>query len=404
MNKRTLMQKSALWQLLFFSFILAGLTGALYRVGMLMALPDLLSLQNVRHAHSHLMFFGWAAPLPLYIIWRIIGFEEVPKNRNYHIMEWGLWGMLGFGLLSFPFFLLFGYRPVPFGSSSLPLSVICSGMVMICWYLFMGGYLSIRKKIPEEKRNSWFEAALVMLFVCSLGAWGVAVVQFLGITNPLMGKALTHFFLACFTEGWVVLAIVALLDEALGIGIGEYMLSPTILMSGVLLGAPLTFPYGISETLLTPLMLNTARFGGFVAGAGLSIIGYSILRSGKVSRSIWIWPVGLLLLKSILQILASVMPSALWLSDHALRIFYLHVLLLGAFTLTGVAFFHKFRGLSYRSYTGVAISVAIVLVSLLLLTRFWPVAWGGMWIYNLVTGAALLPVIAVIFEWFKLRT
>lgn len=319
-------------------------------------------------------------------------------------MYWSLWAVLTFGLLSYPFFLFFGYHPVPIGEAFLPLSVIFSGLVMVGWYLFMGGYLSVRKKMGEEDRNTWFEASLVMLLVCSLGAWGVAVAQFLDVSNPLVGKALTHFFLASFTEGWVVLVTIALLDEILDVNVSKLPLSPNTLSVLILLGAPLTFPYGISETLLTSEMLVTAKIGGAVAGFSLLIITYSILKSGKLSGSILWWPVILLLLKAIMQVIASVIPSGFWLSDHALRIFYLHVLLLGGFTLTGVGYLHSLMELRSRSFTGVVLSVILVLTSLLLLTRFWPVSWSGMWVYYVVAGVAVLPAVAVATEWWKLRT
>ena len=54
-----------------------------------------------------------------------------------------------------------------------------------------------------------------MLVLSSFGAWGVALIQFGGIENPLYGTALTHFFLATFTEGWAVLMAVGLMYEYL---------------------------------------------------------------------------------------------------------------------------------------------------------------------------------------------
>lgn len=392
------------WQIIFFCFVLAAATGVLYRLGMIIPLSGDLSLQNIRHAHSHLMFFGWAAALPLYIM--VARFKSLVGGHGEGIglMSNSVWGMLLFGLLSYPFFLFYGYHPVPFGESALPLSVILSGLVMVSWYVFIGGYLSVRKRLDKDERNVWFEAALVMLFVCSLGAWGVAVAQALNVTNPLVGKALTHFFLACFSEGWVVLVIVALLDDVLELSADDYPFTRATLAAIVVLSVPLTFPYGISETLLTPVMLGTARIGGVILGTVLCVIGYSILNSGKAEKSIFIWPLVLLLLKAVMQLIASVIPSGFWLSDFTLHILYLHVLLLGAFTLAGIGYLHRSKNLGRRSYSGIVISIVIVLVSLLLLTRLWPLAWGGMWVYYVVAGAAVLPVITVAAEWYKLKT
>jgi hypothetical protein len=392
------------WQVILFCFVLAALTGVLFRFGMIMPLPGELSLQNIRHAHSHLMFFGWAAALPLLIIYGKVKLLLESKNPGLKMMYWSLWAILLFGLLSYPFFLLFGYHPVQVGTTSMPFSVIFSGLVMVGWYLFVAGYLLARKQLTEGDRSTWFEAALVMLVVSSFGAWGVAVAQFMNLANPLVGKALTHFFLACFTEGWVVLSTIAILDELFGFSFDPLPFSAGTLSALILLGAPLTFPYGISETLLTTPMLMTARAGGLITGVSLCLVGYAMLRKDGLPKSLILWPLVLLLLKGVMQVVASVIPSGFWLSDHALRIFYLHVLLLGGFTLAGAAYLHHLKGLGPRSFTGLALSIVIVLFSLLLLTRLWPVAWSGMWIYYVVASAAILPAAGLGAEWWKLST
>lgn len=393
------------WQAFFFCFLLAALTGVLYRLGMIATLPDMFGLENIRHAHSHLMFFGWAGALPLYAMMVKIGGKAGGAEMVFglQMMKLALWGVLLFGLLSYPFFLLYGYHPVTIGNASLPLSVILSGLVMICWYLFIAGYLSARRAMADPERNRWFEAALVMLFLSSLGAWGVAAVQFFHVENLLAGRALTHFFLACFTEGWVVLATVGLLDEALDVPAGQYPFAPGTLAAMILLGAPLTFSYGISESLLTPLMLNAARFGGIVTGVGLAIIAYTILKTGNARKTIFVWPLFFLLLKALLQVLASITPSGFWLSDYGLRIFYLHILLLGGFTLGGIGYLHRRMKPGRASFNWVIISIVILLVSLLLLTRLWPIGWGGEWIFYVVAAASVLPVVAVLNEWIRLR-
>ena len=61
---------------------------------------------------------------------------------------------------------------------------------------------------------------------------------------------------------------------------------------------------------------------------------------------------------------------------------------------------HGSNGMNVRT----KLILGLVLASLLLLTRFWPVAWSGMWVYYVVAGIAILPVAAVGAEWWKLRT
>lgn len=391
-----------LWNLSLFSFVVAGITGFSYRLGMIGQLPFNLNLENVRHAHSHLMFFGWAVPLPLYILFRNINKKISRDTGGITLMKNAIASGLILGLLAYPFFLLYGYQPVPIGSADLPISVILAGLVMVSWYFFMIGYLKARKVLANAPSQSWFDGALSMLLVCSLGAWGVAVLQAIDPTNQLLTKAMTHFFLATFAEGWVVLIVVSIILNRIESQDIQWAVSPTLLLACIVLGAPLTFPYGISKALLTPALLATARFGGALAALGLVVLLFGILRSVKLKSTIWIWPVSLLGIKALMQLTASILPSSFWLADHGLQIFYLHVLLLGALTLTITGFLYEQAKASRLFFNLMAGAVALVLMSLILMTRFWPQMWSGTWIFKVVAAVALLPVMAVIALWIKL--
>lgn len=397
-----------LWKIPLACFIIAGLTGFLYRIGMLGWLPSFLGLamDNIRHAHSHLMFFGWAVPFPLFILLKHVADKKVSRPPGWQQMRFAIGGGLLFGLLAYPFFLIYGYSPVEIGSVSLPLSVILSGLVMICWYAFMWGYGKARGVLDGDEAQPWFDGALVMLFTCSLGAWGVALVQEVNLDNHLLMKAMTHFFLATFTEGWTVTALVAILVAKLGLKSEEWAVPQNLALGCIALGAPLTFPYGISESLLSPVLLAIARIGGGLAAIGLIFVVHAIIKSGrwKVNRWIWIWPVGLLAFKAVMQLVASVVPSSFWLSDHALRILYLHVLLLGAFTLTMTGWLHSRSSVADSFFYGIVAAIGSVLLSLLLPTRFWPVVLGGVWIFYALAALALLPVLAVTVYWIRISS
>ena len=105
---------SYLWKISLGCFILAALTGFLYRLGMVGWLPALwgLGLGNIRHAHSHLMFFGWAVPFPLVILLNYLVSKVDDRATGVIWMRYSLTVALLFGILSYPFFLLYGYRPV----------------------------------------------------------------------------------------------------------------------------------------------------------------------------------------------------------------------------------------------------------------------------------------------------
>lgn len=391
-----------LWHASIACFVLAGLTGFLYRLGMMGWVPGELSLGNIRHAHSHLMFFGWAVPLPLYIIMQKILDQKhgIAKAQNW--MKYSIAAVLFFGLMAYPFFLLYGYRPVAFGSVTMPLSVIFSGLVMIGWYGFIVGYWKNRTLLKGEKSLPWFDGALILLVICSLGAWGVAVVQEIAPESHLMMKSMTHFFLAAFTEGWVVLVLLGILITELDLTESDWPVSPQFALGAIAIGAPLTFPYGISESLLTPILLGAARLGGGLAAVGLLLVMTAIIRSEKWKHPIWVWPVALLTLKGIMQLGASIVPSSFWLSDPGLRVLYLHILLLGGLTLLAFAWFNNRIAVSKSLFHFVGGSIIVTLFTLLMFTRVWPEAFSGAWIVEALALGAILPILAVIIYWMML--
>lgn len=398
----SLAKDSKIWQWAIFSFIIAGLTGFLYRLGFVTTLPFDLNLENVRHAHSHLMFFGWASLLPLYLI-------KVKVAPGYHaavgvkLMKGALWSVLVFGILSYPFFMIWGYQSVPVGEMFLPLSIILSGLVMVSWYAFMVGYIITRYRKRDHTPNVWFEAALVMLFISSLGAWGVGAVEMFDLGGALFGKALTHFFLATFVEGWVVLVLLGLISESLGLQVDDYVISPTILVGLIATGAPLTFPYGISESMMDLNLSVAARIGGILIAEGVLLFLYSILQRKEKFNKIWIWPFVFLALKSFMQLIAAVIPANLWLSEHGVRILYLHVLLLGSFTLGVIAYMSKEVDLKLKYFYGLVLSILLVLISLVWMTSLWPLFLGGVWIYTAIAAIGIIPVIAMLWFWFGIR-
>lgn len=383
-----------LWQLSLGCFILAGLTGFAYRLGLVGTDLWGLSLENIRHAHSHLMFFCWAVPLPMYFMLQKMGLES-NESTALKLMQNMALAALFLGIASYPFFLFYGYRPVTLGELSLPFSVIFSGLVMLCWYGFIAGYWKLRATmVSRDLPIMFFDSSLLMLFISSLGAWGVAVVQFAGVEGPLFGKALTHFFLATFTEGWVVLMLLGLLYERLDIDIQNIKVSQGLLSGLILFGAPLTFPYGISQSLLTQQLLLAAKIGGLLAAAGLLLNLWVLFHHSKQAIA-WYWKGILLLLglKALGQLVASVVPANFWLSEHGLRIFYLHLLLLGAFSLglfTGLGSSGKVK----KALKSVFVSVVLVLTSLIWLTSLWPQAWFSAWQFYATTAIALLPSLA----------
>lgn len=390
-------KKSAgIWHLALTSFIAAVVTGFVFRYGLISPLPEWLQLQNVRHAHSHLMFFNWATPVPLLLI---TGYLVRRSGSGFPYLGHVLRGLLILGGLVYPFFLIWGYQPVSIGTASIPVSVIVSGFVMIGWYLFIAGYFSIRRNLDTDLPLLFYDSSLLLLVVSSLGAWGVAVLQFTDVTNPLYMKSMTHFFLTCFTEGWCVLVVLGVIYEQLEIK--ETKINPNWLVLPIILGVPLTFPMGMSHGLLTEALETSARLGMLVVGLGLSINLWVIIKHGKIGiRTGWALPVGFLMLKVLSQLGAVVAPTALWTGEHNLRILYIHIVLLGFVTLglfTVIADRNRSLAKLAMSYRIMAGSIVLLVLSLVLLLGFWSDLWLAIGLFKIVAAIALMPALAAAY-------
>lgn len=380
-----------LWSLGF--FILAAFTGFLFRLGMNIPLPFDLSFTNVRHAHSHLMFFNWVTPIPMVFIARKIVLKAPLSAGNFRNC---IYTTMAVGFASYPFFLLNGYRPVSLGSASLPFSVIFSGLVMVCWYWFMMIYIKNRSSARQDLSLALYDSALIMLGISSLGAWGVAAFQFSGVDNPMFSSALTHFFLTTFTEGWCILAALGIMADISGIR--EVSVSHTWLTAPVLLGVPLMFPFGMSAGVLTETLWISARAGAFIVAASLSVSFYFLFK--KMNHPLWLIALIFLGLKIIMQLGSSILPSSIWMGEHSLRVLYLHLILLGFVSLVFFTAYHQVNNsLTRVGLYSIFSAVILIILSLVMLTGYWPEILMPQNLLVAVTVIAVLPVFAAIAEW-----
>lgn len=383
-----------IWQLSLISFILAALTGFIYRYGMLYSLPEWLNFANLRHAHSHLMFFNWVSPpIMIWIARRIVLLLSNTETAKF-IRCFRMMLLLGF--LSWPFFLLYGYHSVSIGPASLPLAAIISGLVMITWYWFAWLYYKMRKSAKKDLPVFFYDAALTALLISSLGAWGVSIFQFSTIDNPQISSALTHFFLAVFTEGWAVLGVLGILWQKAQI---KYISFPTgWLWQPILFGSMLIFPFSLSESLITPAMLYTANIGSFMIAGTMTLNLYLLIKSGKFNGFVWKTILALILIKIIFQYIA-ILPTGIWPGEHGLRVLYLHLLLLGIISILFIEVFNpeRFR-LPKLMFTG---SVLLVLLSLTMISGYWPELLTLPHFHFWVLIVAFLPIIAGVWIWLK---
>lgn len=389
------------WCLSLACFLLAATTGLIYRSELLWPMFNGLSMSNIRHAHSHLMFFSWAVPVPMMFLTAKVGRtlpEAIRPMTNWILL------ILAAGAVSWPFFLLYGYRPVAIGSAMLPLSVILSGVVMLGWYGFIRRYLKVRTKLANSFTLTLYEGALLMLAVSSLGAWGVALFQFGGVDSPLLSSSMTHLFLALFTQGWGILSASAILFDYLkrsGRIVPITDLNPlqqNWRIAPILFGAPLTFPMGFSAEMLTPELLMVSRAGALLLMAGIAGLLWEIVHH---QRS---WSGGSLLLAGLLTavlfvLAGSLLPGGYWIGAHGPRIFYLHLLLLGFVTISFLSAWHgEYPEVSRAGLTGMAVSVLPMLLLLFAGSGLLPSPASPLLLHQLLVGSSILLVLAAALE------
>lgn len=359
------------------SFIIAGLTGSLLRYWMWQGFPAGIQFANVRHAHSHLMYFSWVTPaLMILIAGRLPQLTGRPLRPGLYISAAAA---LGLGIFSHLPFFFWGYAPVEIGASRLPIAVIISSLNIFTWYAFALIFRSATRGVRRTRPLRLWRFALIFLIAASAGAWSRAVLAALKIENAFLAAAAVHLFLDLFSNGWAVLGVLGLV----------YASRPSLVESHsgledplLLAGLPLSFLLGLPVDLVPTDLRTLAGISGLLAACGLVLHIKALWpRHGGGSRSGWIAPLFFLALSAGMLAAASIAPAARWGEQSGFRIFYLHILLLGFISLgllAGRA--DSDDGSHMKAYWNwMVIAVTGLLVSLLPLTGIWPDRLTGEW-------------------------
>ncbi|MGA7306619.1 MAG: hypothetical protein WBW88_17205 [Rhodothermales bacterium] len=381
-------------------FILAGLTGAFFRFATAGGFSLGLSLGNIRHAHSHTMYFGWVTPSLMGLIaYRLakLGYEGMRKVGPAIVLAFVT------ALLSYVPFLLYGYTPAVLGSTRLPLSMIGAGLNVMAWYWFVVLYVRARTTDAPSPAIRLFDLAVFFLVLATLGAWGLSGLQIVGYDNLALRTALTHVFLDIFSEGWFVLGV-------LGLAAAEAPLEGSIPTWGIrlaALGIPFTFALGMPASLVSPLFRLLSSIGGVLVAAGLLLVAIplwrQLARAERLDvRRMWRFAIGALVLKALAEGAVSIAPDASWAGLPQLRIIYLHVVLLGFVSVGLVASARSAWGsVATRGRSAFIVAIAVLLLSLLPFAPIWPLAWRGVGLLWVIAIAALGPTLAA--GWMLVR-
>ncbi len=399
-------QYRRLWFAALAIFILAGLTGAFMRFGLIYGFPWGLQFGNVRHAHSHVMYFGWVTPALMCLIAAqlpaVTGRSLSARFRGPVVMS-----LLG-GLLAYVPFLLYGYAPANIGGRQVPLSVVTAGFNVIGWYWFVWVYWQETRGAARNYPLQLWDGALVFLLFASLGAWGLAIITRLGIQDPFWSLAMTHIFLDTFSYGWFILGVLGVAYVTRPYLAGNKVARWSINL--VVIGMPVIFLLGMPLHVVPAIMRWLGALGALLVAVGL--IGHiwvlwRTVENGELGPGNWErWRLPLLFLGlTAVTLVATGVPAvARWAVVSGVRVLYLHWMLLGFVTLglvTGAQ--EKWGRTAVAGWRWMAAAILILIVSLIPLTTLWPAALRGDWTRYFAAIAALFPAIAALVMMVKSR-
>jgi hypothetical protein len=386
-----------IWPAALACFVIAGSTGSLYRFGLINGLPGGWGLVNVRHAHSHLMYFGWATPalMALIVTWlpRLTG-QAVTRR-----FQWVMSATIVVALLAYLMFFQYGYQVAEIGGRRIPLSVLMATLNVLTWYAFSFLYFRSTWGVQRVRPLRFWDASLIFLLLASMGAWGVAVVSRLQVEDPFWSQAMTHLFLDLFSEGWFVLAALGLVYAMHPIDAIKASQEKAAHWSEqlIVIGLPVLFLLALPVGQVPDGLRVIAAFGGLLVAAGVLASVAALWPAVPRGLSGWRIPLALLTLK-VLVGLGTLLPvTARWGQQNNLRILYLHLLLLGFISLG--LFVAAREAWGHQSVPGQRWLVMVIfalLLSLLPLTGLWPIAWRSAWALRVAAWVSIWPVLVVV--------
>jgi len=383
-----------------FSLAVAASTGVLLRFGMVMGMPAWASnFGAVRHAHSHLMYFGWATLGLMALIWHFLPSltgRDLPKGVGVQMATSAI-----LALLSFPAFWLNGYGLTQIGSADLPLGAIISGFNGLLWMVFGWLYLRATWQLPDRPLPvQLWDWAIILLLIAFGGALGLVGLVVTDNNSIALQQIFLHLFLDLFAVGWFNLALLGLLWAWLA----QHTPLPRWLPSQslALLVAP-TFFLGLSPILVMEPIFWIAAIANL--GAAL-LLGWHLYELWKRREHlpILVWFGMAILGVHVASAFFTAWPGFWrWSAGTQLRIFFLHNFLLGwmSTVLLGIVL-ALFAPLAQSVSRGVTVlwggGIGVMLLALLGMgfVQFLPIS-AATWLW-LAAWSSVLPAAVAIWS------
>lgn len=309
-----------------FALVVAAATGSLLRFGLGWGMPAWAgNYTAIRHAHSHLMYFGWATLALMALIWHFLSqYTGRPLPRSVH-WQMGIAAFLA--LLSFPAFWVNGYGLTQIGSASLPLGSMIATLNGFTWFHFAWLYRRESSRLPNRSLPiQLWDWAILLLLLSSGGALGLVGMVMTGAESLFLQQTFLHLFLDLFAVGWFTVALLGILWAWLGQRVELPARLPVLPLALAI--AP-TFFLGMSPTLVAPPLFWVAAVANGLAGLLLFWHIAALLRRWEHLPWLARFGVGMLAVHGLMALVVLWPGVWEWASRTQLRVYFLHNLLLG---------------------------------------------------------------------------
>lgn len=350
------------------NLVIVAIFGITMRYKILYSLP-LVNQKHLLHAHSHFAFYGWISQVMLTLfvsyIHRRTNYETVKKYTPVLIAN-----------LICAYGMLISFSIQGYGIFSISFSILSIFVI----YYFTIIYWRDLKKIKPVLTHKYLKLALIFNIISSVGAFALAWLMATNTANQRAYLASIYYFLHFQYNGWFFFAAMGLFSNKLyEEGVDEYKLKrvfwafalsciPAYFLSVLWLPMP-TWVYII--------VVISAVLQVYGWGVMLVIIKsqLSLLRSKLSPLARWMLTfAGFALTIKLLLQLGSVIPSlsTLSYSFRPIIIGYLHLVLLGVFTLFILGYMFAYRIVipKKKAWWGVIIfTIGVILNELILLLQ-----------------------------------
>lgn len=317
-------------------FFVASIFGAAMRYYFVDEIP-FLDYKHILHAHSHVALLGWGF---IFLSGAMI-FLFLKKVRNRmayrYILAANIIASIGMAIS----FLYQGYGPISIGFSTVHLITVYA----FAWYYLKD--LKLTEAAPYSRFARW---SIIWLLVSTLGLWAIAPISMLlGKTHPLYSMSV-QFFLHFQFNGWFTYGILGLLifycsqqNKTIKIpNTGFWILQLSLLLN-----------YALSVTWSTPasILFYLNSLGVLLQAVAYYLILKSVFKKHNPFSHYKHWTDWLLILgvaclfaKVIVQLAVAV--PAIAIISYTIRnyvIGFIHLVMLGSVTFTGVAILLKYN-------------------------------------------------------------